>query len=177
MAAELIGLLDTRDNLWLGTGNNPLSFDNQETAEAARELVCERLEWPLSRVAVLRFEQAGKKRDEVPFRKSLDEAIDSLTLRQTAAATGISVERLQKIESGRVIQTRDEDNRLRQYLNLQEARAFKRMAANMARMIDWPDDFERAGGAVICEKCGLPYRDHPEEDGLTLTCDGRLWKL
>lgn len=58
-------------------------------------------------------------------------------------------------------------------------RLAKRMAANMAKMIDWPheDNMNRASGHVECEQCGLPYFDHPHENGLVLTCDGRLWKL
>lgn len=58
-------------------------------------------------------------------------------------------------------------------------RRFRKMARNMAAMIDWPfeDKMERAGGDVVCDKCGLLYFDHPEENGLVLTCDGRLWKL
>jgi len=57
--------------------------------------------------------------------------------------------------------------------------AFKRMAANMAAMIDWPSEekMERASGLCVCAKCGLNYYDHPTENGLTLTCDGRLWHL
>ncbi len=59
------------------------------------------------------------------------------------------------------------------------ARAFARIARNMAAMIDWPreDAMERASGLCVCEKCGLNYADHPQENALVLTCDGRLWKL
>lgn len=58
-------------------------------------------------------------------------------------------------------------------------RAFKRMARNMAKMIDWPSDEKliRACGDAICDGCGLRYSDHPEENGLVLSCDGRLLKL
>ena len=58
-------------------------------------------------------------------------------------------------------------------------RAFRRQCANLAKMIDWPfeDKMERASGLCVCELCSLPYHDHPHENGLTLTCDGRLWKL
>lgn len=58
-------------------------------------------------------------------------------------------------------------------------RAFKRMARNMAAMIDWPSDEKmiRVAGNAVCDKCGLCYSDHPEENGLTLACDGRLLKL
>ena len=61
----------------------------------------------------------------------------------------------------------------------EKCRRMKRMARNMARMIDWPfeDEMERASGQAVCEKCGLDYYDHPMENGLVLTCDGRLWKL
>lgn len=55
----------------------------------------------------------------------------------------------------------------------------KRMACNMAAMIDWPSEekMQRAGGDAICPQCGLSYFAHPQENGLTLTCDGRLLKL
>lgn len=58
-------------------------------------------------------------------------------------------------------------------------RLAKRMAANMALMIDWPheDCLIRAGGDAICDACGLTYHDHPYENGLVLACDGRLLKL
>lgn len=58
-------------------------------------------------------------------------------------------------------------------------RRFKRMAKNMAGMIDWPheEQMNHASGHCICEKCGLEYFDHPEENGLNLTCEGRLVKL
>lgn len=62
---------------------------------------------------------------------------------------------------------------------LSRARRFKRMAERMAAMIDWPaeDLFVRTSGQCVCEECGLLYFDHPQEGGLTLTCNGRLWKL
>lgn len=58
-------------------------------------------------------------------------------------------------------------------------RAFKRMACNMAKMINWPhqDKLIRASADAICDGCGLRYRDHPEENGLVLSCFGRLLKL
>lgn len=58
-------------------------------------------------------------------------------------------------------------------------RRFRWMAANMAAMIDWPSEEKmmRASGNCICEKCGLEYFDHPEENGLHLTCEGKLVKL
>jgi len=58
-------------------------------------------------------------------------------------------------------------------------RAYKRQARNMAKMIDWPfeEKMERASGLCICALCGLNYQDHPEENGLFLSCDGRLLKL
>jgi hypothetical protein len=61
----------------------------------------------------------------------------------------------------------------------EKMRRFRRQAKNMAAMIDWPfeDAMERASGLCLCELCGLEYFDHPEENGLVLTCDGRLWKL
>ena len=61
----------------------------------------------------------------------------------------------------------------------ERVRRFRRMTERMAAMIDWPpeDAFERASGLCICDECGLEYFDHPEEDGLVLTCNGRLLKL
>lgn len=58
-------------------------------------------------------------------------------------------------------------------------RRFRLMAANMAAMIDWPheDQMVRAGGGAICEKCGLALVEHPKENGLHLTCEGKLVKL
>lgn len=59
-------------------------------------------------------------------------------------------------------------------------RRFRLMARNMAAMVDCKpseDKMDRASGMCECSKCGLPYFDHPEENGLVLACDGRLWKL
>lgn len=60
-----------------------------------------------------------------------------------------------------------------------KARRFKVMAKNMTMMINWPprDAMERASGLCLCDKCGLEYFDHPEKNGLVLTCDGRLLHL
>lgn len=59
------------------------------------------------------------------------------------------------------------------------ARACKRMAWNMAKMIDWPaeDTFVRASGDCVCCRCGAHFFDHPHENGLNLLCDGSLVKL
>lgn len=62
----------------------------------------------------------------------------------------------------------------------EKMRRAKLMAKNMAAMIVWlpeTETFERASGLCVCEACGLEYFDHPSENGLTLTCDGRFWKL
>lgn len=58
-------------------------------------------------------------------------------------------------------------------------RRFRRMAETMAAMVTWPaeETMSRASGDVVCETCGLKYYDHPERNGLVLTCDGRLWHL
>lgn len=62
---------------------------------------------------------------------------------------------------------------------LERARRFRRMAQRMASLVIWPEveEFQRAGGDVLCEHCGLPYFDHPERDDLHLTCAGDLVKL
>lgn len=41
-------------------------------------------------------------------------------------------------------------------------------------------DYVRAGGDVLCDRCGLPYHDHgsvPGAEWLTPLCNGRLVKL
>lgn len=64
-----------------------------------------------------------------------------------------------------------------------ERRGFQLMARNMAAFIslDAPGtvDFGRAGGDVICQKCGQPYIEHPTvtDDCLHLLCDGKKVKL
>jgi len=64
-------------------------------------------------------------------------------------------------------------------LDYERCRRFRKMTRLMALMIDRPSEekMTRASGLCVCELCGLIYYDHPEENGLTLTCDGRLWKL
>lgn len=40
--------------------------------------------------------------------------------------------------------------------------------------------WHRASGACICDKCGLPYRDHPVEEEFNIDrrlCDGRIVHL
>lgn len=59
-------------------------------------------------------------------------------------------------------------------------RRYRMQAKMMAILVN--DDkkeetFERACGLCVCEHCGLEYYDHPNRDGLRLTCDGRWWKL
>lgn len=42
------------------------------------------------------------------------------------------------------------------------------------------EDFNRAGGEIVCEECGLDYNDHanhPVHEWITVLCDGRLVKL
>ncbi len=66
------------------------------------------------------------------------------------------------------------------------ARGFEKMSRNMAALIPkppggppWIFDFGRADGGVICKKCGLEYREHPDgtEEHLVLLCDGKQAKL
>ena len=67
-------------------------------------------------------------------------------------------------------------------------RRFRRMATAFAALIeakqpkpddfDYPADFSRASGMVVCETCGLDYFQHPQQaDGLFLVCDGSLKHL
>lgn len=58
-------------------------------------------------------------------------------------------------------------------------RRFRLMAGQMAKMIDWPGEEKmvHASYLCVCSLCGLSYGDHPAENGLVLTCDGRTWKL
>lgn len=58
-------------------------------------------------------------------------------------------------------------------------RRLKKMAANIAAMVDWPYA-EKARPALslgLCPLCKLPWHDHPTENGFTLACNGDLLKL
>lgn len=53
------------------------------------------------------------------------------------------------------------------------------LAARLA-IVDTDPPFERAGGDVVCEACGLKYIDHAEHPArtfLTVLCDGSVVKL
>jgi len=62
------------------------------------------------------------------------------------------------------------------------SRKFQLMAKAMGHQanlrIEYVDKYERAGGDVVCQHCGLAYFEHPKAvDFLTLLCDGSLVKL
>lgn len=114
----MFGLLDTQDDVWLGDDNGPFGFATEEDAELARDVFCERLQWSHERLIVAPSEECHKIRDSVTPQKSLEEALDNMSLRQMAAATGIHIDRLRRIEKGGVIQSREEDRKIREYLKL-----------------------------------------------------------
>ena len=111
------GLFDTTDACWLGTDHGPFALADEAVARQAKELLCERLNWPASRVEVRASAKAECKRDEIAYEKMVGEAVDAITLRWLSEKTGISVDRLRRIESGAVIQSREEDRLLREASN------------------------------------------------------------
>lgn len=115
----MFGLFDLADGCWLGGDEGPFAVPDEAVARQLRELVCERLNWPLDRVEVRPSEYADHKRDELAYEKTLDEAVDAITLRWLAAKTGIHPRRLQMIEEGLVLQSRDEDRKIREALGKQ----------------------------------------------------------
>lgn len=63
-------------------------------------------------------------------------------------------------------------------------RSFRRMARNVARLIEIPEwklnEASRASGIVVCRMCELPYHAHPNaetKEHFHLLCDGRVVKL
>ena len=114
---KTLGILDTQDNLWIGNDSGPFSFTEEE-AKFAQELLCERLGLPTERLAIRPLQQTDKKRDEVTCEKTLEEAIDIIQLRRMSIATGISVEKLKRIERGGQLQSHAEDRLIRQYLGV-----------------------------------------------------------
>lgn len=56
-------------------------------------------------------------------------------------------------------------------------RRFRLMVRSIGKLIPADADFDRAGGEAECPKCGLTWYEHPENNGLTICCDGRLVKL
>ena len=113
--SESYGLYDSTDNLWLGTDSSPFTFD-EKTAEIAREILLERLGWSPERLIIRPSERADVKRDEITPTKSVEEALEEISLRRMAAATGISVSRLKMIKRGAVLQSKKEDDALRAYI-------------------------------------------------------------
>jgi hypothetical protein len=61
----LWGLLDTKDNLWLGDGSAPKLFDDESLAQAAARIIDVRLGWPAGRTRATKYDKHGKKRDEI----------------------------------------------------------------------------------------------------------------
>jgi len=116
----IYGILDRKENLWLGLGEDSPPFTTKDLthAELVKDILAIRLQVEEGRLLVVKYREAKIKRDNVTCKKTLDEALDTLSLRKLAEATGISVERLKKIEEGRIIQSRDEDRRLREALKV-----------------------------------------------------------
>lgn len=107
------GLFDLTDSLWLGGDSGPHAIADEKVAERMRELVCERLNWQVDRVQVRPSEQANIKQDTLVYEKTIEEAIDAITMRWLSKATGISVEKLRRFQSGEQMQTCAEDKLLR----------------------------------------------------------------
>lgn len=72
---EKYGLMDVRDNLWLGDDAGPRVYEDETLARAAATILTEQLgRW----IQAMPFEEAGAKRDEVIVRMSTEEAIRNI---------------------------------------------------------------------------------------------------
>lgn len=72
----MFGLYDTTDNLWMGTDQGPLLYDDEMIARVSA-MICDRtLHQPLGRTCARVFEVADLKlRDQKPL---LETAVDAL---------------------------------------------------------------------------------------------------
>ncbi len=70
-------------------------------------------------------------------------------------------------------------------VRLAAKRAVREMCLDLPPMTE-EQDHDRAGGGCVCARCGLEYRDHPQDPMvisnagelfLTILCDGRRVKL
>lgn len=57
------GLLDTKDQLWMGTGNEPLRYNDEKMAHIAARVLNVRMQWSPTRIIAVEFSTCGKKRD------------------------------------------------------------------------------------------------------------------
>lgn len=72
------GLLDTVDKVWIGIDTGPLTYDDQDTAQAAAQIVCVALGWDETRVKGVEYipPKVLYLRDEVKLSRSPKRAIE-----------------------------------------------------------------------------------------------------
>ena len=70
------GVLDTKDNVWMGNKEGPLLYDAEELAQVAARIVDARLCNPAGRCkAMLYAQDATTLKDELTCQRSAEEAI------------------------------------------------------------------------------------------------------
>lgn len=69
------GLADIEDGLWIGNDDGPLTYDDELLARAAATIVTVQMGWRFGRVQATEFKSAGPKRDELPTKMGVLDAI------------------------------------------------------------------------------------------------------
>ena len=69
------GLLDTVDDVWMGTDEGPLRYNDHDLAMIAAEVFSRRMLWPITRIRAVEFTTADTKYDELTPDISADEAL------------------------------------------------------------------------------------------------------
>jgi hypothetical protein len=78
---SLWGLLDLTTNTWLGTRDQPFTYDDEKTARASRQIIAARIPCSPLRISVEPFTSATKKLDDIVPENTLDEALDLIEQR------------------------------------------------------------------------------------------------
>jgi len=78
------GLFDAKENIWLGTKEGPLLYDNEELGQIAARIVDVQLKQPAGRTRSVLYNHTGTHlRDEVELKLSAEEALRRLEAGET----------------------------------------------------------------------------------------------
>lgn len=116
----LYGIFDTVDNVWIGNTTEPITIDDAEKAQEIAEVMAEMLGVDYSRICPKPFETPSHRLEDVKCIKTLNEAWDDVWIRKVATASGIPFVRMKQIMKGIVIQSKEEDDKIRTALKILE---------------------------------------------------------
>ena len=75
------GLLDKESGTWFGTDDGPFTYDDEEVAKVARQVLAARIPCDPLRISVEPFTSATKKLDDITPENTFDQALDLIERR------------------------------------------------------------------------------------------------